>query len=330
MVLLVLGISLLTLAIIDALWTTLWVNGGGGPLSSRLAGGLWWMLRRATPSGRYWPLTIAGPVVMVAVFLGWVIMLWIGWTFVFSADASGLAYQSGESPDFVGRLYFTGYTLFTLGIGDIAPERGAWQVLTVVASGSGMLLITLGISYLISVLSAVVNARAFAASVGGLGDSAEEIVCRAWDGNQYSGLVLPLAGLSAQLDAMTQQHLAYPVLHYYHSSERRAVPALAVAVLDEALTILRFGVPRESRPTESVLEGARSSIENYLRTLKGAYVHPSDHAPRPPDLSQLRSRGMPAVSDEAFRASLSEIEERRKNLCGMVEADARTWPPEHS
>ena len=30
------GISLLLVAVVDALWTTLWVDGGAGPVSSRL------------------------------------------------------------------------------------------------------------------------------------------------------------------------------------------------------------------------------------------------------------------------------------------------------
>ena len=329
MLLLALGIALLALVVLDALWTTLWVNGGGGPLSGRLAAALWWALRKTTRKGRDWPVSLAGPVILVAVVLGWVTLLWAGWTLVFSSDPAALAYSgTGERPDWAGRIYFAGYTLFTLGIGNVVPERGAWEVVTAVASGSGMLFVTLGISYVLSVLGAVVTSRAFAGSVGGLGDDAEEVVRRAWDGERYAGLTLPLASLSSQLDVLGQQHLAYPILHYYHALDPDAAPASAVAVLDEALTILRFGVPSERRPPESVLEGARSSVESYLHTLRDAYVDPADLAPRPPDLGRLRAAGLPTVSDHAFAEALADLNERRRSLLGMVGADARTWPPE--
>lgn len=329
MLLLVLGTLLIALAAVDALWTTLWVNGGAGPLSGRLAAALWWGLRLATPKERTWPLSLAGPIILVAVALGWVALLWCGWTLVFSSYEAALAYSgTGEHPDWTGRIYFAGYTLFTLGIGNVEPERGAWEVVTAFASGSGMLFITLGISYVISVLGAVVGSRAFAGSVGGLGGDAEEVVCRAWDGERYTGLTLPLASLSSQLDLLTQQHLAYPVLHYYHSSDEDAAPAPAVAVLDEALTLLRFGVPPAYRPPESVLEGIRASIESYLETLQGAYVQPADRTPRPPDLGRLRAAGLPTVTDAAFAESLAALDERRRTLLGMVEADAHQWPPE--
>ncbi len=222
MLLLTLGVVLLLLAALDALWTTMWVNGGGGPISGRMAGALWWGLRRTTWKGRDWPLSLAGPVILVAVVLTWVALLWAGWTLVFSSDPAALSYSStGERPDWAGRVYFAGYALFTLGIGNVVPERGAWEVVTAVASGSGFLFITLGISYVISVLGAVVTGRAFAGSVGGLGGDAEEIVLRAWDGERYTGLTLPLVSISTQLNVLTQQHLAYPVLHYYHARDLR-------------------------------------------------------------------------------------------------------------
>jgi hypothetical protein len=325
---LTLGIVLLVLVALDALWTTLWVNGGAGPFSGRFAAALWWGLRRATPEGRDWPASIAGPVILFSVVVGWVALLWAGWTLVYSSDPGALSYSStGERPDLAGRIYFTGYTFFTLGIGNVVPARGTWEVVTALASASGLLLITLAISYVLAVLGAVVSGRAFAVGVGGLGDDAEEVVARAWDGAQYSGLALPLSSLSSQLDRLGQQHLAFPVLYYYHARNPDAAPALAVAVLDEALTILRFGVPEAYRPPASILEGARSSVASYLGTHRGAHVAPADTPPRPPDLERLRAAGLPTVSDTAFAEALDELTERRRSLLGMVEVDARTWPP---
>ena len=329
MISLIVGSALIAVILVEALWTTLWVNGGGGPLSSWLAAGLWMALRKATSQGRAWPLSVAGPVIIVVVVLSWVGLLWAGWTLVFAADPAALSYRdSGEFPDWTGRIYFVGYTLFTLGIGNIVPARGAWEIITVVASGTGMLFITLSISYMVSVLGAIVVGRAFANSVRGLGDDAEDAVRRAWEGERYTGLTLPLSTLTSQLATITQQHLTYPILHFYRARDADAAPTLAVAMLDEVLTVLRFGVPPSCRPPATILEAARSSVQSYLEALKDAHVEPAERPPRPPALGRLRAMGLPTVSDDAFAEALAALAQRRRTLLGMVEADARTWPPE--
>ncbi len=71
-------------------------------------------------------------------------------------------------------------------------------------------------------------------------------------------------------------------------------------------------------------------MESYLLTLRGAYVNEADYAPEPPDLDRLRDAGLPTVLDRAFAEAISTLSERRRTLLGMVEADARTWPPQQS
>ncbi|XVH33461.1 ion channel (plasmid) [Haloferacaceae archaeon DSL9] len=47
-------------------------------------------------------------------------------------------------------MYFTGYTIFTLGNGDFYPTAANWQVTTVLTSASGLLLITLIVTYVLA------------------------------------------------------------------------------------------------------------------------------------------------------------------------------------
>lgn len=54
---------------------------------------------------------------------------------------------TGNPAGTVERLYFTGYTVFTLGNGDFRPGAGTWQLATVAATGTGLVLITLAITY---------------------------------------------------------------------------------------------------------------------------------------------------------------------------------------
>lgn len=49
-----LGVLLLTIAIVDLVWTTLWVEGGAGPLTSRLMSWSWRILRKMLDQNSQW------------------------------------------------------------------------------------------------------------------------------------------------------------------------------------------------------------------------------------------------------------------------------------
>ena len=94
------------------------------------------------------------------------------------------------------------------------PKEGFWQVATVIASDNGMLFITLGVTYVLSVLNAVTLQRSFASTITGLGMSGSEFVTKTWNGNHFSNTDLLLNSASSQLNTLTAQHKAYPILHY--------------------------------------------------------------------------------------------------------------------
>ena len=322
-----LGIVLLVVTVLDLLWTTLWVDGGAGPITSRVTTWTWRGLRRIG-SERSRALSTAGPLMLVISLTVWIGLIWAGWTFVFAGGGNVLIdTRQPEAVTWTGRIYFVGYSMFTMGNGDFTPVDGVWQLVTALTTASGMLFVTLGVSYVLSVLGAVTDKRSFAGSVTGLGARGEEIVQNGWDDGAFRGLNLPINMLASDLDRLAEQHKAYPVLHYYHSDQAQTSAAMAVAVFDEAMTILRRGVPDEQRPNQALIENACSSTDSYLETLSGAYVDPADEAPRPPDLDRLREANIPTVADEEFADVLEELDERRRKLLGMVTADAWHWPP---
>ena len=120
---LALGLLLLVAAIVDQLWTALWVDGGAGPLSSRLTTGTWRGLKRlGGPRSRL--LGLSGPLVLILTLVMWVGLLWVGWTFVFAGGGQdALRYTRGpRSVTWTGRIYFVAYTMFTMGNGISLPE----------------------------------------------------------------------------------------------------------------------------------------------------------------------------------------------------------------
>ena len=319
------GALLVLLTILDLLWTTLWVDGGAGPLSRWATRGLWRGLRAVGGGSRLFSL--AGPLALVATLLLWIAMLWAGWTLVFAGGEPSLLDTRADEPiDWTGRAWFAAYTLFTVGNGDFTPVDGPWQIAAALTAASGMTFVTFAVSYVLSVLSAVASKRSFASGVTGLGESAEEYVLSGWDGQTFHALDRPLASAGSELDRLADQHRTYPILHYYHSGRAEAAAALAVAVLDEALTVLACGVAAEARPNGAVVKSARSSVRSYLRTLVEAGIDPAEYSPPPPDLGRLAAAGVPTVSDAAFVQALVDLDERRRKLLGVVTADARAWP----
>lgn len=323
---LAIGIGLLVSAASDLLWTTLWVEGGAGPLTSRLMAWTWRVFRRVCRQNSR-ALALAGPVIFVLTLLVWITLLWGGWTLVFAGGENTVIDTMNRGPiSWSDRLYFAGYTMFTLGNGDFVPREGIWQFITVLATGSGMLVVTLTVSYTLSVLDAVTQKRSFASGVTGLGTHSNALVRTAWDGEGFSGIDLPLDTYVSQLNTLTSNHKAYPVLHYFYSQRAEQSPVVAIAVLDEALTIFCFGISEEYRPNNVIVTNARSSVQSYLETLHSAFIHPADEAPPPPDLGPLRESGLPTTTNEAFLAELETLTNRRRTLLGLINSDARQWP----
>lgn len=318
------GVSLLLLVVTDILWTTLWIQEDAGPLTTRVA-------RHASRAITVLlrlrhPISLLGPAILVITIVSWISLLWAGWVMIFSAEHSAVVGSSDQIPaSWADRVYFVGYLIFTLGNGEFMPNGDIWQIAMVLASGSGLLLLTLIITYMISVLSAVVGKRSFASQVTGIGRSAEEFIHGGWDGRNFHALDLPLSTYSTSLSQITEQHFAYPILHYYRGTRTSKSPAVAVVVLDEALTVLRYGIPADLRPNLALLSSTRAAIGSYLDTLEN-FIDMTDPAPPVPALARLRQTGIPTVADDEFMAEVVKLTERRRRLLGLVRNEGWDWP----
>jgi len=327
---LALGAVLLAVVTTDLLWTTLWVEGGAGPLTTRLMSWTWKALRTVA-GGNSRVLSLAGPLVLVVSLATWIALLWAGWTVLFAGGENALFDTRDAGPiSWVERFYFVGYSVFTMGNGDFTPRDGVWQVATALTTGSGMLFVTLGVTYVLSVLGAVTQKRSVASGISGLGDRSTDILETSWDGDEFRGLDVQLNAISSELDTLVSNHKAYPVLHYFYTPQAGQAPARSIALLDETLTLLRFGVPEQHGRHELALTGARSSVQSYLDTLDSAFVEPADEAPPDPEISVLRDAGIPTVSDGEFGRSVDALDDRRRKLLGLVTSDERQWPGSES
>jgi hypothetical protein len=107
--------------------------------------------------------------------------------------------------------------------------------------------------------------------------------------------------------------------------QRSTAAAPSIAVLDEALTLLEYGVLCDYRPDPATLYPVRQAVSEFLETLSSTFIHPTQEAPPPPILDHLRMNGIPTLSDEAFQIAVEDLAKRRRLLLALVRNDGWSW-----
>lgn len=322
-----LGFSLTLFVIVDLIWTALWVDGGAGPLSDRLTSSTWKLLKKLNNK---FLLNISGPLILSLTLLTWLLLIWAGVSLFFAGNPDSIINTTTNgSISWYERIYFSGFTLFTLGLGDYSPQPGFFQIVTALSSGIGMLLLTLGASYIISVISAVVQKRTLSRSISGLGDNSIELLKKAWNGKDFHQFDLLLSGINSQITQLTLQQQAFPLLQFYHSEDVEKTTAVAIGILDEALSILHFGLNDKSVVNSTLVDATRSSISTYLKTTEDGYgseVDDIESIPPAPDLSLFKDTTIPLINQKSFSKELESISTRRNKLLTLIKVDNHEWP----
>ena len=319
------GALILVTVLLEVLWTTMGI--GGGAITKRISNALWkGIVGLYRTREQRLILTWSGIAILLLAFVLWVLLLWTGWTLVFhGAETAVVHSQTGAPADFWERVYFTGFTIFTLGTGDFVPEGDMWRVLTAVASLNGLFLVTFSITYLVPIVQAATHVRQIAVYVSSLGLTPHAIIVNAWNGDNCCGLESHLDTLALELTRIEQRYLTYPVLHYFHTPDPPESLALSVAALDETLTMLQHAVEDRGGIDPVSYRATRQVITEFLDTLQDAFVKAADEAPPAPSLDPLRERGIPVVDSTLFDRRIEALADRRRLLRGLVQNSGWTW-----
>ena len=203
--------------IFDLVRTTLTTKGEGA-LSSLVTGSLRKLLNMLVQVG-YRPSEVAGAFSVSVLTLVWLGGLWAGWTMVFCGLTDPIAHSGKTAAvDVYDVLYFTGFTLTTLGVGDLIPTTFVAQILTVLASLNGLLVITLVVTYALSVVSGVVARRTLAYKIYLTGGDEGEFLTAFTNVEEFGAW---LGSIKQELIPCTEQRLAYPVLDNFITRDRR-------------------------------------------------------------------------------------------------------------
>lgn len=322
-----LGVILVFLVISDVLISTL-APRGSGFITERLRAGVWnffhWICRG---KGTNKLLNYAGMFTITAWLAGWLLTFWIGNALIYISDyTSVLVSSSNTSAGPLEKVYFVGYVLSTMGNGDFQPHGDGWRIYTSIISFFGFIIITLAITYLVPVLSAEMGKRKASVYIHSLGTSPDDILLNAWNGKDFSNLTQHFSIIAEFVMQQSQQHVAYPVLHNFHSHLPRESLYINLTALDEALTILLIYLPDHIHPHKQSIYPLRFAITDFLNTLQEAFIRPSGNLPGPIQLDRLKEYNIPLKQENTdIRMALERLRFRRKLLLGMLENDGWAW-----
>ncbi len=235
--------SLLTLAILlDVFLTVLYARIGTGFISHRLGHWVWrfiCMISDRLPR-RYRAdfLSFGGPTLLVVVVAVWVFGLFLGAALVTHPNLGRtVTATTGETPtDFATAFYVAGDTMTTVGTSDLAPRTSAFRTFYVLNSLIGLVVITLTITYLLEIYTALNRRNTFTLKVhlatDETGDAAELLAGLGPHGEFQAGYS-HLAEMSAEMIQLKESHHFYSALMYFRFAEPHyALSRLALMTLD--------------------------------------------------------------------------------------------------
>lgn len=320
-----LGLFILVIVLIDIFKTILYIN-GGGRLSSFMARKIWWVYFKIAKGKAKSPvLNLAGGTILMGLVAMWIFLIWVGYSLIYLSDPNSVIESAtGENADIIGNIYYVGYTLTSLGNGDFRAGTDVWRIVSNIMGMNSMIFISLGISYLLPVLQAVVDKRTLAVYIHQLGRSPEEIINRGYNGEDFTPLYSRFQNLETMLLKHGEHHLAYPILHYFHTNKRSHSIRLNLAILDEALNIQEaYHLDKSANAyTWSVLRGA---MDNLATRLQEGYSSLSDDPPDfdyfndLPDSLREKFKEDPGIPDD------ENFNKRRGRLLGYIKKAGWDW-----
>jgi hypothetical protein len=220
------GILLTTMGVGETFMAVLYPRAINGPITGAI-NRLFHHLLQTRLIGQGRMAIAAGPVLIIVQVLCWATLLLMGVALMAWPQLGTGITATGPNPtdtDFASAIYYAGFTLTTLGVGDLVPRTPAVQILTITAAGLGFSFFTLVLAYVISVYSTLARRNQFANEIeyrtGRTGESTGYLTCYLTDSDP-SLINQDLYALSSRMAELLESHHFYPVLHYYRFSESR-------------------------------------------------------------------------------------------------------------
>lgn len=273
------GVLLLLFVVYDVYATILHARGRSGPLSETLYRTVWrlarWLAAQRSPERRHHTLNAVGPVLLPLLIGAYILLLVFAFAFIYLPRMPAqfiIAPQSVTTP-LSDALYFSGITLVTVGYGDIAPHTSQMRVVALIEGASGFALISLGVTYLLTVYSALERKRAIALSFyhqAEEGADAAGFIAHHFVAGRFIGLEAVLRIAARDLQEMLESHIEHPVIHFFHPVQvHKSFPRVLFLLL-ETCAVIRSCLDEEAyrelrdHPEVRTLEASGRHVLNEL------------------------------------------------------------------
>ncbi|MGK7393817.1 MAG: ion channel [Candidatus Cyclobacteriaceae bacterium M3_2C_046] len=315
---LILGLLVLLVVSFDFFYTTL--SGSGASFLTYAISALahkWQMLLFRFFGRRIFKLS--GMFINLSLLISWVILIWLGLFLIFSSNPEAIINSQGKMASSIERLYFTGYVLSTLGVGNLFPSTPFFQVVTSVFSFFGFIFFTLALTYLISVFSAIMHKRSLSLFLNKLGDSPSE-AANLLTSQEPAFTYQQILALQNMIEVHSAHHQAYPVLHYYINSDKPNSLSINLTILDEAISIILTNDKEKTLQKE--LMPLRKSISQFLKHLQSKYHILSD----PDRVAKIdwKKLELPSGSLE-LDLDEGDLHKRRRILDSLLATEGYSW-----
>lgn len=278
----IIGFLLIVLIYLDFFHTTLSGNGFG--MFSRV---LNQVLNRIILQNRSRKIFSYSGIIhlLVTTFL-WLAILYLGTFIIYTAGEQMVVDSTTGLPATrIERFYFTGYVLSTLGIGDFVPGNDTSRIVTAILSFSGFILITTGLTYLLSVINAVLSKKQLSFFISTTGEDVEEIYFFLKEQDELSALVSDAESLREQILKNASSYLAFPMVNYFLSKERKSALILQMVTVYEVLMVIRKDWKKNTIQYDKICS-IINAIEKYLEL---GLEEPNAGEYKPEKLKTLRS-----------------------------------------
>ncbi len=297
------GAGVLLLVVYDIYATILHARARSGPIAEIQSRIVWRVCRfvafKLSRTRRHRLLNAVGPLLLPLLIITLIILLIAGFALIYLPRMPAhfvVNPASASASSVVEAIYFSGVTLTTVGYGDIAPRALDVRFIALVEAASGFALISLAVTYLITVYRALERKRAVALSFYHQAEEGANVagfIAHHFVAGKFYGLDATLRAASRDLQELLESHIEHPVIHYFHPVQvYKSLPRVLFLTL-ETCAVIRSCLDAE--------EYASVHDHPEVRTLEATVRHVLDELVRSLYLERRTRHRVESKFDESKR-----------------------------
>ena len=241
------------IVLLDIFLTVLYARAGTALFAPFVSRGIWLVFRlisRRFGRKRGKVLSFCGPVILVALIFVWAAGLAVGSAlFMHPHLGGGIRMSEGSTPrDFMSALYAAGSSLSFVGSSDFKPQSGGFQALYLLNSLIGMSVMSLVLTYVMQLYSALKTRNALGLAIQTLSDEtgdAAELIAGLGPHGQFDSGFSNLSNLASNACEVKESHHFYPLLFYFRFAEPYYSVSQTATVLFGSVSLLKSALNDE-------------------------------------------------------------------------------------